>query len=236
MVETPDGDFPLTNYCSISIPDALCEANQRQVALPTGNVACIGIVDIPPLINGPFLPTSSMPGASENGIGELFGLAKASDPDSQGMCSTFGNPVNTSTGNKVQQEVDYVGGGRLPIVVSRTYNSHGAFDYGTLGKKWTLGLPELRIWHASPIDVIDLGFINIRADGQRIRIRRHESPDGGTFYYTRENGRPLRVIGSANGEWSILDGTIEERYDNLGRIKLIIDHSHGEYLKYTFTG
>ena len=37
--------------------------------------------------------------------------------------AVFGNPVNTAIGNKIQEEVDYRGGGPFPIVFTRFYNS-----------------------------------------------------------------------------------------------------------------
>lgn len=44
-------------------------------------------------------------------------------PDGQCVCPPTGNPVHAGTGNKYQEEVDYVGSGPFPLVWRRTYNA-----------------------------------------------------------------------------------------------------------------
>ena len=54
---------------------------------------------------------------------------------STGGCG-LGNPINTSTGNKFQHEIDYAGTDPYPLKFHRYYNSAGPGD-GTIGARWT---------------------------------------------------------------------------------------------------
>ena len=38
-------------------------------------------------------------------------------------CNSCGNPINFATGNKNEIQTDYTGGGPLPIILTRYYNS-----------------------------------------------------------------------------------------------------------------
>ncbi len=178
----------------------------------------------------------SMPGFRETGTGELNGLANPDDPNSHGLCGGyFGNPVNAATGNKVQREVDYQDAGRLPLQLSRTFNSAVGALNSPLGKKWTIGVPQLVVWEqGSASGTVEIGLLNIREDGQRIRLRRHVKPDSGYHYYTRENGRPIRVLRMESSGWLVVNGTMEEEYDAKGRIVFKVDHESGEYLTYEY--
>jgi RHS repeat-associated protein len=60
---------------------------------------------------------------------------KAAGGERDGMCFP-GNPINPGNGNKVQEEVDYVGGGLLPLVFARRYNSLGLIPDTTIGRRW----------------------------------------------------------------------------------------------------
>jgi len=46
-----------------------------------------------------------------------------------------GNPINSSTGNKYQEETDYAGVGPFPLILHRHYNSYGD-GTGTIGNRW----------------------------------------------------------------------------------------------------
>jgi len=60
---------------------------------------------------------------------------KAAGRERDTMCFP-GNPINPGNGNKVQEEVDYVGGGILPLVFARRYNSLGLVPDTTIGRRW----------------------------------------------------------------------------------------------------
>jgi RHS repeat-associated protein len=61
--------------------------------------------------------------------------AKAAGRERDRMCFP-GNPINPGNGNKVEEQVDYVGGGLLPLVFARRYNSLGLIPDATIGRRW----------------------------------------------------------------------------------------------------
>lgn len=68
-----------------------------------------------------------------------------STTDSKVRCGTLrGNPIDYSTGNKVEPEVDFVSSGaEMPLALTRTYNSRvGARDASIFGSAWTSNLDE----------------------------------------------------------------------------------------------
>ncbi len=48
-----------------------------------------------------------------------------------------GNPINNTTGNKFETQVDYAGAGVLPLTLLRHYNSLSTTNSGALGANWT---------------------------------------------------------------------------------------------------
>ena len=66
---------------------------------------------------------------------------------SAGGCGR-GNPINTSTGNKFQDETDYAGTGPYPLKFHRYYNSAGPGD-GTIGARWTHSFSRVLVLQSS---------------------------------------------------------------------------------------
>jgi YD repeat-containing protein len=66
---------------------------------------------------------------------------------SQGGCGR-GNPINTSWGNKFEDEADYVGVDPYPLTFHRFYNSGGPGD-GTIGTRWTHSFSRALVFQTS---------------------------------------------------------------------------------------
>ena len=79
-------------------------------------------------------------------------------PDSNGgQCKTgrsSGNPINNSTGNKFQEEVDYVSQGVFPLRIIRYYNSQSTIANGSFGANWS---------HAYGSKIIKLSNVKVKA-------------------------------------------------------------------------
>jgi len=59
----------------------------------------------------------------------------------------FENPVNTSLGNKYQNEEDYEASGSFPLVFHRQYNSAGSGD-NSIGARWSQTFGRKLIWQS----------------------------------------------------------------------------------------
>ncbi len=57
------------------------------------------------------------------------------DPNEKSPCDRAGNPVVFSTGNKIEQEVDFVSAGDMGLSLSRTYNYYWG-GIGIFGRRW----------------------------------------------------------------------------------------------------
>ncbi len=69
--------------------------------------------------------------------------------DDSGRCSTMkGNPIDYSTGNKIEREVDFVSGtGEMPLYLSRRYSPR-TYDWmngGMFGTGWSSNLDDRRL-------------------------------------------------------------------------------------------
>ncbi|MEL6951651.1 MAG: RHS repeat-associated core domain-containing protein [Pseudomonadota bacterium] len=188
-------------------------------------------------------PAPEIPTAEDASDTEEAGLQPCTDPNNQGA-ALVGNPFNLFSGNKVEQSVDYLGAGRLPLMFSRTFNSRNVgASAGPLGEKWQVGVPRLEQWWSglsNPAPGSDwLGMILVREDGQRVKIRAEDGPlvpgtTNVTTRFERTNGRIERLYQTTTGTWNYFDGTMEYRFDSSGKLTLKIDHPTGEYLKYDY--
>ena len=108
-----------------------------------------------------------------------------------------GNPIDLATQNKVQSESDFVGHGRLPLKVTRTYNSLGG-GLGIFGKKWSTSIaPSLR--YTKIFNKVEV-TLN-RADGQGRKIVFNESDNK----WYRESGKVEYLIRDDSGYWMYID-------------------------------
>ncbi|WP_197338044.1 DUF6531 domain-containing protein [Ralstonia solanacearum] len=80
--------------------------------------------------------------------------------------SDCGNPINVGVGNKHQREVDYVGGGRFPLRIERTYNSNSISAAG-FGPGWRLSYRQ-QIAYTAPASgsSVDTAVL-LRSDGKQ---------------------------------------------------------------------
>ncbi|MDO9162192.1 MAG: RHS repeat-associated core domain-containing protein [Methylococcaceae bacterium] len=118
-----------------------------------------------------------------------------------------GNPINNSTGNKFQQETDYIGSGSNTLQLVRYYNSQSTIGNGPFGSHWNFN-------YSGRIQVVSSTQVNV--------IRSDEK----TFSFKWINGvwQPDADVNSqltaiSGGGWVYTngqDGT--ERYDAAGRL------------------
>jgi hypothetical protein len=105
-------------------------------------------------------------------------------------CTSCGNPINYATGNKYQEEIDYIGPGPFPLVLKRYYNSlnnfsvvagsEGASDFGF---RWSSSYTRYLI---IPSPVVANATPNANEwDGTVIQAIRD---DGSIINFTYKNG------------------------------------------------
>lgn len=122
-----------------------------------------------------------------------------------------GNPINGATGNKVQVERDYLGGGPFPLDLTRVYNSSARNELGPFGAGWASGL-HVRLLRVSATQV-DLA----RGDGRVFRFT--ESAGSWTSDADVELRLTAQMAGGSLSGWLVrteADGT--ESYDTGGRL------------------
>ncbi|WP_220454534.1 DUF6531 domain-containing protein [Ralstonia solanacearum] len=104
--------------------------------------------------------------------------------DSCSPQSDCGNPINVGVGNKHQREVDYVGGGRFPLRIVRTYNSNSASASG-LAPGWRLSY-RLEIVYTPPDDdSTEDSVVLLRGDGKQ-------------FFFSRKGGAGAPWVSDAD--------------------------------------
>ncbi|QSA96127.1 DUF6531 domain-containing protein [Methylococcus sp. EFPC2] len=125
-------------------------------------------------------------------------------------CPNGSNPINGATGNKFQEETDYLGDGRLPLRFTRYYNSF----YGTAR---TLGWN----WKSSYDHILSVS-------GNNAYITR---PDGRAYRFTLSGSAWLpdgdvnaRLLPQTGGGWRFIesDEGVSELYDGSGRLTAIV--------------
>lgn len=197
----------------------------------------------------PEVPDLQLYASPINGVCSLSGpdplknAGKCSDNVAPGVMA--GNPIHAATGNKYQEESDYVGQGPYPVRFSRYYNSDGLFRPGsTIDRGWrgyfdrTLdqsdgaSLPTMSVyrhtgkayyftqqaggWISEPDVKLRLWELNA-ASGNLVGWRL-ETEEGETELYDA-SGR-LSSISSPDGF------TLEVFYDENGRISNVRDSTY----------
>ena len=79
-------------------------------------------------------------GPSIHGTGGVQGnrgdpKAPSQDDPKPDLCNAAGDPIIFSTGNEIEPETDFVGGGEMPLLLQRTYNHFWNYS-GIFGKNW----------------------------------------------------------------------------------------------------
>lgn len=158
-----------------------------------------------------------------------------------------GNPIYPSTGNKIEEEVDFVSGGEMGLSLVRTYNHFLKAD-GLFGTRWlsnydyrlTFG-PDLASMACYPIHgggTCGIGANTIiyawRPDSRRVKYVRNAAD--GVFY---EEGVAAfsKIVKQANGSFVLYGGQGEtETYSSAGYISQVLNaHGVGWTMTYTNT-
>jgi RHS repeat-associated protein len=137
------------------------------------------------------LPQSG-PGGPYNENAEDVALVEPVNRPSTKDCSTKkGNPIEISTGQKTETEVDFKSDGQVPLSIERTYSSTNTSD-GVFGRYWSSNL--------------DYSF---RVEGSDIIVA---IPDRGTFVFKPDTsttwksvglGGPKSVTRAADGSYTL---------------------------------
>ena len=156
------------------------------------------------------------------GFSQKDGLCRTAGPDPDknkgGACTSFGNPVNASNGNKYQVETDFA----LPTVRltwSRTYNSTGALPGNRFFSAqapspsgWTLfsGTPNLGAWEATEgapfaAATLDAGWVHTYS--RQINLDRYAG--GALATALRPDGK--RYTFDVSGTATTTDSDVPER-------------------------
>ena len=222
-------------------PNEGCGAGSAPVSVEGVSVGCLDPESNPPVIpmtfpqappdtTGPILnptppPSGELTADSSIGV-DYWGN------DGQ-FCDA--NPIDISTGNKYQAQVDFVGSGRLPLRIERHYNSKGAafaMNDGVFGPGWSSNLSA----KVGAIDLAEPGdspaidrVIVVTETGTRIAL---ESVNGATW--TRESGQEVTFdIDDSNGHWYWYDrGTIRIYYPT--GLLYIVGNEFGDTLTYEY--
>ncbi|MEO6146363.1 MAG: DUF6531 domain-containing protein, partial [Sulfuriferula sp.] len=151
-----------------------------------------------------------------------------------GNSINVGNPINAGTGNKFQNESDYLGAGSFPLQLVRYYNSATNIQHSTnpssqVGPAWWMGLG----WRHSYERQID--FVQLAGLSTAFAYR----PNGTVIYFHLQNGAfvadadiPAHLIQLTDGAgntvgWqyeSTLDDQIEH-YDAGGKLTSIANRA-----------
>ena len=130
-------------------------------------------------------------------------------PEKNSGCgkAMVGNPCNAATGNKFQQEKDYIGAGVMPLRFERYYNSLGGAST-SLGAKWR------GTYHRS-LDIAANVIFARRQNGQRLRFI------GNNNIWQSDRDVFIRLV-NTNGLWELTTELDEvERYNANGRLMSI---------------
>jgi RHS repeat-associated protein len=132
------------------------------------------------------------------------------------------NPVNVATGNKYQEERDYVGAGAFPLEYVRRYNSQAQQAYPDTGPRYVSRLP---MWRGSYDKAVlfngQQGFPAVdvyREDASAIRF----TPVGGVWKPDADVNLTLTQhldTGGATTGWTVTsENDVREEYDADGRL------------------
>ena len=164
-------------------------------------------------------------------IGES-GSGSSSDPDEtddqnginnpcESENNSVGNPINFLTGNKHQVVQDYIGGGRLPLRITRTWNSNSnkskAFGY-----RWSSNA-LIQLTYNSYTQKLEIEM----SDG---RVDKFYMSEG---HWYRQSGSPALIVQDVYDNWGYYDSGKAYSFRADGKITQISDE-YGNKLDYTY--
>ena len=135
-------------------------------------------------------------------------------------CMSVGNPMNVSSGNKFQKEIDYLGNGVFPLEFIRYYNS----DPRTYGLKpdWTNTYSRsLKLFTGPSYNTASLR----RPDGKVITFTKSASLWKGPVDEAYSFSQVTAAVGATLGYRLITSGGVIEDYDTSGRHLMISDRN-----------
>lgn len=186
--------YSLITYCGLSLPIALLPA-------PVLAGTCDGDNDQPDW-DDQFDPRCQAPDPAKE-----RGCSADSNAQQCTIGKTSGNPIQNSTGNKFQQETDYLGAGPFPLQVVRSYNSQSGITDGLFGAHWSFS-------YGGRIEPVSAALVKvIRADEKTFTFRLV----GGAWTPDADVHSHLQAL--PNGGWRYTNGRDGmETYDADGRL------------------
>lgn len=118
------------------------------------------------------------------------------------MCQTpeEGNPINVSTGDKVERVTDYIIPGARSFKISRTYRSSLYARWTrTLGSGWSFD-HDIALWSKAPGQ-----FVLYFDEGQRVDLV-SEGPENTQFSTTQQLDAVLSQVDAVNNIWELSSG------------------------------
>lgn len=206
-----------------SVESVFCLESEYYLTLP----ALEHVLD-PPGPGGPNPNVSAEPAEdTERGAGPC--------EDSQGCGMSTGNPIDISSMNKYQVEVDYVGPGALPLRIARHYNSkHANYDAnkGQFGAGWSSNLREriVAMELPDPSDPQSVYRVVIQnGTGYRFEITSEDNVN----WYTLGGRLVLFDYDEAEEIFTWMDGGLGKIFLSSGDLESIT-HSSGESLVFDY--
>lgn len=144
---------------------------------------------------------------------------------------TSGNPVVLQTGNKTEEEIDFVSAGEMGLSLTRTYNSLWG-GVGIFGKQWLSNLDYRISFGTSLVDacyprpgggICGIGTNTViwshRPDGRKLKFVK--SATDGVFYEDRSS--PIaKIVPQADGSFlQINEDNTTERYSSAGYVQQV---------------
>ncbi|WP_369942102.1 DUF6531 domain-containing protein [Xanthomonas medicagonis] len=167
--------------------------------------------------------------------------------DSSDECPKSGNPVVVRTGTKIETEVDFTGGGEMPLTLERTFNS-AAMERFNIFDSWYSNLDRQLIVYTDSNQARmrrpDGRYLVFKRGGDG--VYREDGAQQGGYLSSAAGGKWIYVspdlttetyadskmveIRNANGvRWTLSYGGPEE--SQLQRVT----HSNGRYIEFTWT-
>lgn len=139
-------------------------------------------------------------------------------------CCNVGNPINPATGNKYQEESDYIGAGPFPLSFQRSYNSRtaGYLDVG-FGAGWTSNLhARLTFSNAGTVSSVSA----MRADGKVLLFVRNGADWAPNSGVSDRLVQSVDALGAGNGWiYTAANGDQVETYDANGTLRAITNRA-----------
>ena len=145
-----------------------------------------------------------------------------------------GNPIDIATGNKYQSETDYVGSGRLPLVVMRSYNSFEDIE-SEFGRKWRSNHQAVILVNEYTTNTTtneqEASVVTIiKEDGEGVELTLGSDD---VWRNASDKAFDLRYI-EAEGVWCFVDGGRIRKFDGEHGYLVSVEEPYGEKLTYSY--